>query len=90
MTSVFTWHHLFNYYQYYRFKDSASIDIRPLEVIEQAIYFFHPFYTCCFHFLIETFPLVFCFGEDIISKSVLLHGRFMKKQFSDFCNLSNI
>lgn len=90
MTSGFTWHHLFNYYQYYHFKDSTSIDIRPLEFIEQAIYFFHPFNKCYFHFLIETFPLVFCFGEEIISKSVLLHGRFMKKQFSDLCNLLNI
>ena len=87
MTSLFSWHH---FHKYYQICDYNSTDIRQIEHIEQAIYFFHPFYTCYFHFLIETFPLFYCFGDKILRNSVILHNRFMKKQFNELCQILNI
>lgn len=87
MTSYFSWHNLA---PFYNTKGSNSIDIRPIEHIDQGIYFFHPFHTCYFHFLIETFPLLYCFGDEIIKNSVILHGKFMKKPFNELFNILNL
>lgn len=87
MTPSFNWHHL---YKYYHMKDEKSVDIKQIEHIKQAIYFFHPFHTCYFHFLIETFPLLYSLGDEILRKSVILHNRFMKHQFNELCQILNI
>ena len=78
-----------NFY-YLSFVEDKDIDTRNFEVIDQAVPFFHDYLTCYYHFLIEQFPLVLCFGQEILRNSVLLHNRFMKKQFNDLLSILNL
>ena len=87
MTSSFSWHHFWGYYDT---KDQNSVILDSLERIDQAIHFFHPFYTCYFHLLIETFPLLLSFGEKILKDSVILHDKLLKKQFNDLVSILEI
>ncbi|KAK8833777.1 hypothetical protein M9Y10_037268 [Tritrichomonas musculus] len=87
ITSSFSWHH---FWQYYDTKDQDSVNLTSLEIIDQAVYYFHPFHTCYFHLLIETFPLLLSFGKKILKDSVILHGRLLKKQFNELLSLFEV
>lgn len=78
-----------NYFYLHEFKPK-KIDMMSIERFDQAIPFFHEFSKCYFHFIIETFPLLVSYGNNITQNSVLIHGSLLKRQFNDLCSIFNL